>query len=96
MLLCFGRTRRSPGTEFALVHPMMEEALDLMRALFQGIVTDETLADEIACIAEVVESSGHYGEAEALCVVSRNHRIRALEARAHIGLLEARFGSLND
>lgn len=75
---------------------MIEEALDLLRALFRRAVTDKTLAGEIVCIADVAEGSGHLGEAETLRAVLRKHCIRVLEARAHIGLLEASFGPLPD
>lgn len=43
-------------------------------------------------MSRIADRSGHYGEAEALCVISRQHRISGLEARAYIALPEAEFG----
>jgi hypothetical protein len=42
--------------------------------------------------AHEVERAGRYGEAEALRAFARSHRIRVLEVRSHIGLLEMGFG----
>jgi hypothetical protein len=75
---------------------MREEAQMLMRALFRGIVADETMAGEAVHIADEAEGRGQYGEAEALRAVSRNHRIRVLETRAHIAMLQAEFGPLSE
>jgi hypothetical protein len=75
---------------------MREQALTVMRALVSGIVADQAIAAELACIAYRADRNGRHDEAEALRVVCRNHRIRILEARAHIAALEAEFGSLSD
>ncbi len=74
---------------------MCEEAFELMRVLFSGIVADEARAMEVARIADEADRRGRHGEAEALRVVARHHRIRSLEARAHIAMLDDAFGPLS-
>jgi hypothetical protein len=75
---------------------MREQALTLIRALVGGIVADEVTVAELARIAYAEDRNGRHGDAEALRAVCRNHRIRILEARAHIAMLEAEFGPLPD
>jgi hypothetical protein len=80
-----------------MLEPLMrEQALTLIRALVGGVVSDEVIAAELSRIACEADRNGRHGEAEALRAVCRNHRIRILEARAHIAMLEAEFGPLPD
>jgi len=71
---------------------MPRHILELMRDLHCRIGVHEALATQDARKAEALERSGRYGEAEALRTFARNHRIRALEAHAHIRLAEMGFG----
>jgi hypothetical protein len=75
---------------------MPRDVLDLMRALYGRIVSHEAQAAQAARKADAFERDGRYGEAELLRVLARNHRIRAMEVRAHIGLIEMGFGPDGD
>lgn len=69
-------------------------ALELMRRLMTEVLADEALAREIADAAEAVERDGCFGEAEALRVMARHHRIRGLEARSQFVSLYEAYGRL--
>jgi hypothetical protein len=71
---------------------MPRDVLELRRALYCRIATHEALADQGTRKAETFERDGRYCEAEHLRHLVRSHRIRVMEVRAHIGLLEAVFG----
>ncbi|MHB2209727.1 hypothetical protein [Methylobacterium sp. CM6257] len=71
---------------------MPRAVLELMRALYGRIASHEVLAAQTARKAEAFERDGRYGEAELLRILARDHRIRALKVRVHIGLLEMGFG----
>ncbi|MGX9984590.1 hypothetical protein [Methylobacterium fujisawaense] len=70
---------------------MPRDVLELVRALYSQIGTHEALAAQGVGKAETFERDGRYGEAELLRILARDHRIRVLEVRAHIGLLEMGF-----
>ncbi|MGH1572078.1 hypothetical protein ACRAWG_39025 (plasmid) [Methylobacterium sp. P31] len=71
---------------------MPRDIPDLMRALYGRVTFHEALAAQGARKAEAFERDGRYGEAELLRILARDHRIRAMEVRAHIGLLEMWLG----
>lgn len=71
---------------------MPREALELMRVLYGRVTLHEALATQDMRKAGHAEHQGFHNEAEALRTLSRAHRIRVLEDRAHIGLLEVQFG----
>lgn len=71
---------------------MPREALELMRVLYGRVTLHEALATQGMRKAGCAERQGLHNEAEALRALSRAHRIRVLEDRAHIGLLELQFG----
>jgi hypothetical protein len=75
---------------------MPRDVLELVRALYGQIATHEVLAVQGTRKAEAFERDGRCGEAEFLRVLVRSNRIRAMEVRAHIGLLEMGFGPDGD
>ncbi|MGT2482338.1 hypothetical protein ACU4GR_33695 (plasmid) [Methylobacterium oryzae CBMB20] len=75
---------------------MPRDIPDLMRALNGRIIAHEAMATQAARKADAFEQDGRYGEAELLRILARDHRIRAMEVRAHIGLLEMRLGPDGD
>lgn len=75
---------------------MPRDIQELVRALYCRIATHEDLAARGARKAETFEQDGRYGEAELLRILARDHRIRAMEVRAHIGLIEMRLAPDGD
>ena len=75
---------------------MPRDVLKLIRALYGLLATHEALAAQDVRKANDIEREGRYGEAEVLRALARNHRIRVLEVRAHIGLFEMGFGPDGD
>ena len=71
-----------------------QQVLRLMQALVSHGITYETSAGEIASIADIFEESGSFGEAEAMRVVARNYRIRALELQGQIAALQRQHADL--
>jgi hypothetical protein len=71
---------------------MPRDDRELVRALYGRIATHEHLAAQSARKADAFERDGRYSEAEFLRSLARGHRIRAMEVRAHIGLLEMMLG----
>jgi hypothetical protein len=71
---------------------MPPAVLNLMRDLFCHMAAHEAQAEQDARTAHEVGEEGRYGEAEILRFLARRHRIRILEVRSHIALLEAVFG----
>lgn len=71
-----------------------EQVLKLMQVLVRDGTTYETSAAEIALAADIFEQNGSFGEAEAMRVVARNHRIRVLEAQAQIAALRCQYADL--
>jgi hypothetical protein len=69
---------------------------ELIRALYRRIATHGALAAQDVRKANDIEREGRYGEAEVLCALARNHRIRVLEVNAQIGLFETGFGPDGD
>jgi hypothetical protein len=72
------------------------DVLELVRALYGRIATHDDLATQGARKAEAFERDGRYDEAELLRILARDHRIRAMEVRAHIGLIEMWLGPDGD
>jgi hypothetical protein len=70
---------------------MPHDLLEMMRALHGRIATHEALAAQDVRKADDIEREGRYGEAAVLRALARSHRIRVLEVRAHIGLIEMCF-----
>lgn len=75
---------------------MPHAVLKLMRVLCRRIAAHEAQAALDARRAHDVEEEGRYGEAVVLRLVARGHRIRILELRSQIALLEAVFGPGRD
>lgn len=71
---------------------MPPAVLKLMRDLFRHMAAHEAQAAQDARTAHDIEGQGRYGEAEILRFLARGHRIRILEVRSYIALLEAVFG----
>jgi hypothetical protein len=65
-----------------------------MRSLKNEVSADETLAHAVAQSAEAFEQAGCFGEAEALRLVARHHRIRGLEARSRFVILRTAYTRL--
>jgi hypothetical protein len=75
---------------------MPPTVLKLMRDLFCHMAAHEAQAAHDARMAHEVGEEGRFGEAEILRFLARGHRIRILELRSHIALLEAVFGLERD
>jgi hypothetical protein len=75
---------------------MPPAVLKLTRDLFCHMAAHEAQAEHDARTAHQVGEEGRYGEAEILRFLARGHRIRILEIRSYIALLEAVFGLERD
>jgi hypothetical protein len=71
---------------------MPRDVQELVRALYGRIATHEVMAAQGARKAEAFERDGRDSEAEFLRSLARGHRIRVMEVRAHIGLIEMMLG----
>lgn len=66
------------------VHSLRDE-------LLRAIVVDEGIAREFAEIAYACRQSGGLQTAEGILGLARHHRVKAMEARARVAALRARY-----
>jgi hypothetical protein len=70
---------------------MREEVRRVMGLTIEGIIKDEGFAREMAEAAYWCEQQGHHLPAEDMCSVSRQYRIRGMEKRARLALLQRAY-----
>ena len=67
---------------------MRNSQRDLMETFFRCIKVDEEFAHEVAEVAERCGRDGNHSVATAMRNISRNHRIRGMEQRAKLAVVE--------
>lgn len=73
----------------------VRDAVLVLRAtLTAGISLDEAVAGDCARMSHTAETDGHWGFAKALRTLGRVRRIRILETKGKIAVLEATYGDL--
>ncbi len=73
---------------------MREEVRQVMDLTVEGIIKDEGFAREMAEAAYWAEHDGHTTVAEDMRHVSRQYRIRGMEKRARLALLQRAYPSV--
>ena len=73
---------------------MRAEIQQLLDILIKGIVLAEGCTSELANMAALAREEGNLGFAKAALLLSRQHRIKAMELRGQIAALSERHSSI--
>ena len=72
---------------------MREEVRQVIDLTIEGIIKDEVYAREMAEAAYWIEQDGHPAVIEEMRHISRHYRIRGMEKRARLALLQRAYPS---